>query len=712
MQAPFYVSTFDIDNENFTLSNLIKDNINVELEEVTQKKQLGTITDILRSLRTKTMVCENEYTDNGYLDDFLNYYVGCHENYPKTCSRIHFFKGDFDYDTFESVIESEVQDVKGLGEYLGFMVIKPIPMTFIGRTCLKIPEKYTSNQMKVITRVYTADLFGLKLEVESLAFQEQDQVVSACTSASIWCLLHALKFRKIKSPAQITLAATEHNKIINTFPSSGLNSVEIERALESFSLRQYTISPKVESRTSLKELVEHVETYINSGIPLILGVECLTKSDANPYKVIGEHAVTIVGYGKDNYGRLDQLIVHDDRKGPFTVLRFVPDYPYITEQHDITDVTDAQKVTILVNDTVYQDVENKDSPDFGEVMVYNNLIIATDPRVRIGFYPIAQTVDGIKSLLDITFNNMAADAGVENTSEILTSIKLLKSSEYKDKVKASTIIKKVDVLTSNFPKYLWVAEFLVDGHAQFDLVFDSSCLPQGNAFLCSACFNESSLETLNILAKSHYNYVLKEKGMFVTHEPDFITQVLRSIKAKPKSHFNYLDSVFGRPLMPKLIKQTEIASEQINIQDRLLVLLHSFDNKNAENPDRFKALLDKQMAFDYEWDKSDISNVVKVKAKTLIWLISEYGALFVGEDSKATGHPTLTGAKPARIGGEFIEKSDKPGTIIVNCFSGRYSTNFGVEQDKMGYLKNAMAKINDILGRHQYTFEIDERLNN
>ncbi|WP_258406331.1 C39 family peptidase [Shewanella halotolerans] len=702
MKAPFFVSSFNRNVDNFALSNLIKQTVNVQLEDVTLKKQLASITKILSELNAKTMVCENQYTDNGYLEDYLNYYVGCHENYSRTCSRIHFFDGDFDYDRFEQVIVNSTDNAESLGNYLGFMVVKPIPMTFIGRTCLKLPESYAYPAHTVITREYTADLFGLKLTVSSLAFQEQDRVVAACSSSSIWCLLHALKLRRIKSPAQITMAATESSKIINTFPSSGLNTAEIERALEYFDLRQHQISPHASSSQNLLLLKEVVQTYIDSNIPLILGVECQKKQPNMPYITAGEHAVTIIGYGNNKSGEMDKLIVHDDRSGPFSILRFVPDY---------TIKSTEEKVTVLISEEFYVDTTVITAHEYPEVMVYNNLIIATDPRVRIGFDPIAQTVDGIATLLSSTFAILASTLPGPLRAVVTSKVKLQKSSNYKQKVKSKCVSNKSEILTRNFPKYLWIGEYSVNGTPLFDLIFDSTNLPQGEAYLCSAFYDDSAQEILTKLATEHYDDVIAKREEYTNHSPDFIHQVLRVIKSKnkPNRFFNYLDEVFGRAWMPQLIKNTEIANKQLNEQDRRLVLQHSFDNKNQITNDRFKALLDIQTIRTYTW-KKEPEPKEEIEARWLIWVISEYGALFIGEDSDETGHPTLTGARPARIGGEFIQRPEDPNTIFVNCFSGRYSKNFANKPEKEIFLNNAMTKISDILGGNGYTFVLDERL--
>ena len=126
MKSTFFVSEFE--SGNFALNNLIKESISSDFQDVNQKRQLKHINNLLVDLGAQTIVCERDYIDGGYLDDFTKYYVTCHEDYPKRCMRLHFFGNKFTYDMFESEI---VKDVKPtiLGRYLGYIVIKPIPMT-------------------------------------------------------------------------------------------------------------------------------------------------------------------------------------------------------------------------------------------------------------------------------------------------------------------------------------------------------------------------------------------------------------------------------------------------------------------------------------------------------------------------------------------------------------------------------------------------------
>jgi hypothetical protein len=713
MKQPYFVSEFTSDNHSF--SNIIKHNIKVNLESVTQKRQLRSIVRLLSELDAKTMVSENEYVDNGYLEDYLNYYVGCHEAYPKYCTRIHFFTHSFEHDTFEQslLLETEDEVKEKLGEYLGFIVIKPIPMTFIGRTCLKSPLGNFAENSKLISRTYKANLFGLQLEVQAVAFQEQDQVVSACTSASIWCLLHGLQVKPIKSPAQITQAATESSMVINTFPNLGLSPIEIERALEHFSLRQYTVSPKGKTQKDIQQLTKYIRTFVDSDIPLILGAECLGLIDSgqveqsldvtqvNPpvqpkseYSELGKHAVTVIGYELDDKHELTKLIVHDDREGPYTVLEFKSNY----------EAGKRGKLTALIEASQLADTCISNSFKCKEIMIYSSLIIGIDPRVRISFDIISRTEIKLVTLLNEHFLALQQKIASGSIPVICTKIKLVRSCDYKQHIKANPYKNQKAILTRCFPKYLWVIECEMNGEDSFDFVFDSSSLPQGASFIC-ACYKEDWTETLMYeISKLYYKEELKERSEYRFRDSDFLLQVLNSLKRESNNFFSYHDENFGKARMPKLIKATEISNEQLNDSENRLILYNTQDNYQ-DGTNRFRQLLDKQ-----EFKPIHFRNKEKepqFSGRKLIWIISEYGALYVGPDSAETGHPTLTGAKAARIGGEFIEKASETGTIYVNYYSGRYSYNFKDDAERFKFLNSALPKIDSIIGNEDITFMND-----
>lgn len=73
-----------------------------------------------------------------------------------------------------------------------------------------------------------------------------------------------------------------------------------------------------------------------------------------------------------------------------------------------------------------------------------------------------------------------------------------------------------------------------------------------------------------------------------------------------------------------------------------------------------------------------------------MWVIDRNGFLRIGKEKTDSekGHPTLTGGKPARIGGE-LEFDIEDNTWVVNPFSGRYSDGYE-DDEKKKYLNNAI----------------------
>ena len=88
----------------------------------------------------RTIVVEHEYVDRDYLDDYVSYYSRSFVAYARTCTRLHFFTSSFNEGDFSSWVERGIsvrQKAALQRNYLGFVVIKPLPETVFGRTCLR-----------------------------------------------------------------------------------------------------------------------------------------------------------------------------------------------------------------------------------------------------------------------------------------------------------------------------------------------------------------------------------------------------------------------------------------------------------------------------------------------------------------------------------------------------------------------------------------------
>ncbi len=215
---------------------------------VASKTHLTYFDEYFGKLKAKTIVVESPYTDGDFLDDYAAYYVRCLGKYRSRCARLHFFQVAFDDSGLKKAAKQQSKrlrrrTLRALQKaYLGFIVVKPLPETVVGRTCLKTyPEG--ERRHYAATRSYDVHLLGFKLTVESLAFQEQDKVAAACATSAIWSVLQGtgvLFQHEITSPVEITKKATEHVRdATREFPNAGLYPEQMADAIRGVGLTLY-----------------------------------------------------------------------------------------------------------------------------------------------------------------------------------------------------------------------------------------------------------------------------------------------------------------------------------------------------------------------------------------------------------------------------------------------------------------------------------------
>ena len=210
-----------------TLSNLVKECFGSYFPDILEKRQVSYIYRYLNDLNAKSILLEFDYTDKDYLEDYSRYYVKSFNNNGHKCARLHFFSEEIDHGKLNDIlITGDANKRLNLqGAYLGFIIIKPLPKTFVGKTCLKnYPAfKVEGKSKRCLYKEYEVDLFGIQLKVDSIAFQEQDQVVSACATTAIWTALHAQPgrdVREINACSIITTQAINHIEgSSNNFPN-------------------------------------------------------------------------------------------------------------------------------------------------------------------------------------------------------------------------------------------------------------------------------------------------------------------------------------------------------------------------------------------------------------------------------------------------------------------------------------------------------------
>lgn len=672
-----------------TISNLVKECYGSAFPDIYDKKQVDYLYRYLRDLGAECVLLETEYVDKDYLDDYTKFYAHRFGSRGHRCARLHFFSQKYSHTEFEGLLDNGQPSTMVNDTYLGFLVVKPLPKTFIGKTCLRLYSRLRERTPKrvVLRRRYDVNLFGLDLSVESIGFQEQDKVVSACATTSIWCALQALDWKGVRDmPSCGEITANAINFIdgsSNSFPRGDLTNKQMLRALDAEGLRHHVHSL---NSASLEEAKRIISTYLESGLPLILGAD-VYRLIAKTGSRLADHATTIVGY---DFGGADPcLYVHDDRFGPFARARFVELEGFQLERRAGQI---AQKWALVLQ-------EKDDSGAWvepAELLIPTMLIGMTHKKVRIPLDMVVGTCDRVRQM-----HGQAAEAlrqsqlaGVGKSDwGIGFDIKLREVSTIKRDIRHSSfeadpdlddeqnaawkrrhLNQKIALLTKSMARFQWVADFYFEERLAFTIFIDATDIPQGDAV--SEIYERSPTNMAAIV--SMVRAVAGEAVAKSGEGQSFINSFLRRLTPVVSGLQHHLDSTFGVPGAPVRLKAAEI--EQGDVRSNATVR-RFYEPVNETIDQCFPAL--ESAADPY-----------------LIWVIDFEGTLLVGQEVDSMGHPTLTGFKPARIAGE-LRKAD--GRWVLNSKSGRYSASY---ENSRQLLENALKRFQSVFPASQGDIQI------
>lgn len=476
-------------------------NENTVEENVKINTRIQYLASYLSIIQCKKIIIENDYTDKDYLLDYQDFYVRCFKNYSKICKRAHFFSVNFSNEDIERILNAkEDKDlIEKLQEnYLGFTVIKPLPEKVVGKTCIKNFEDSDKRAFLATRDDYKVHLFGIEFKVKSLAFQEQDTIMGACATISLWCAFHKtsqLFGHGVYSPGEITRSATKHYLSgTREIPSEGLTIDQILDGIRQTGLTyEVTKIEKDENNKDMKDkeiLLGTIYAYLKMEIPVILGI---VRPDGR------RHAVTITGYrlerinegikGKTNLiaSSINRLYAHDDNIGPFSRVYITEkEYPqYIINMKQLKSPSESKDYPIeaydfsekLINfrpglklEFVYPPEDTKK-----EVTPYI-MVIPLYHKIRINFKNICSEINKINGIFKYAFEDP-----VINWDIFLSTSNSLKSDLLKD----SKINKKIrkEILTRSMPKYIWRCKAFSNNNEMMEIIADSTDINANNSLL-------------------------------------------------------------------------------------------------------------------------------------------------------------------------------------------------------------------------------------
>lgn len=460
-------------------------------------------------VKAKTVLVENNYVDRDFLEDFAGYYVRCFADYPRKCTRLHFFNFNFRESDFKKLLVGNTSEVslESLQQgYLGFIVLKPLPVTIIGRTCLKVyptaaDEPGLSQRYFPAVRSYKANLFGISLSVQTLAFQEQDSVAAACATSALWSTFHAtgiLFQHLIPSPVEITKAATNNSHFLSrSLPSQGLTVFQIAQAIRGIGLEPLLVQASQEGC-----LKNNLYAYLRSHVPVLMVIDLYDISEETPY-FMGKHAVVVAGYCLDeqnprkdqsdlvlNAARISKIYAHDDQIGPFARMEF-DDLPVSIsqggEQEDLFSISTSWK--------------SRKSKQIGYVRAVPDVVlIPLYHKIRIPFEVIQSLVLYFNTLLETLINEDKTPL----SQKLEWDISLITIDEFRKSIMNSKEIDKsllFELITDNMPRFLWRASAYGEDKIVLELLFDATDIEQGQFFVRAVEYNQALSIFLRTIAQ-------------------------------------------------------------------------------------------------------------------------------------------------------------------------------------------------------------------
>jgi len=495
---------------------------------ISGKAQIEYFDKFLQKHKAKTMVFEDEYIESSYLSDYSAYYVCSFNEYRTRCTRIHFFSHKFQNVDFSEILRSKeyldsfMKDY--LTSYIGYIVVKPLPISLFGRTCLKPPPKVSNHEYFLETRKVACNLFGIKFTIPCIPFQEQDRAVGACATSALWSAFEATAFlfqHTIPSLSQITRAASKGSPHDSRhFPNHGLNTIQMASAV-----RYVGLEPSCVKLYSYDRIKRYIYAYLKGNMPIILGGKLYElREDSKKPKYIGMHAVTVTGFENssnnikpNNDGlllsssKISKVFIHDDQVGPYSeLIEF-----------------DPKKVDLPLN---YVDGELKSSSPYltqwkdndgnenNVIFVPHLIVLPLYLTMRISFEIIYACIYHFNLYLldvlkELNWSNEDIKWDIFHSSlqefrEFLNSSDNIISGSYKE-----------SLLTETLPLYLWrgIAREPTGEHI-FELLFDSTDLERGDLFLKAIIYKEYSINlfkdffsdlTMSIVPNRHTRKIIQ-----------------------------------------------------------------------------------------------------------------------------------------------------------------------------------------------------------
>lgn len=457
------------------------------LREVSEDPDMGNIIgEFLDGFRDYLyFVVEYPYVDKVYRDSYYHYYASKHSAYQRDCIRVLIFEKEVKITEFSNPKKfKKLQD-----DFLGYFVLRPL-RTIIGRSLIN-PAAFEDKNVKICLQKSECVVLGIKLTVQGFPHSSQDSETITCAETTIWSAMEyfGTRYSDYKPVLPSTIIKTmERIAVQRQLPSNGLTMEQI-----SFALKQFGFGTRIYSKEQYgQELFDIIDTYIESGIPVMTGLESDEGSLGHVVVLIGKQYEN----GVEKFNRIKQRKLTLSGKS--------------VSYHDIVQL--PGKYVVQDDNLAPYQVITLDRPgahyDDSASQAYqiDSIVVPLYPKIYLEAYVAKNLILQIlkDSVLGFQFDN-----------GFVLRCFLASSRSFKNHIAKSMAIGKDikgTILVSKMPKFIWVAE-IYDKNAYVPFTGEA----KGLVVLDATEANSTSIDTL-ILAAYPDRAIAIDQNKFITLE--------------------------------------------------------------------------------------------------------------------------------------------------------------------------------------------------
>jgi hypothetical protein len=432
---------------------------------------LKTLCDTFRRLGAQSFLIEEAYIDRDFSAAFSAFYAALFRPGQKYCRRIHFFTAKMEELVTSATAEEIARELETKRDgYLGHIVLRPLTHAPVGSALVSVEHLGRGKgRCCDISAHYEVHVLGADLKVEGVPLTQQDRRVGSCAQAAVWSVgrhfnrRHGGPWFSLADISEAALKPTD-DVVTRSLPAGSeyLRPLNIVRALRAMDRHPVVHGPWGDATAPNYPLPPHevINRYLDSGIPVILGLRGEKDGPGHAVVAVGRDlkpAGSIESQNRPTWAELTQnFLVHDDQLGSHCALPVREadrhaDYAWTVEN----DVTYA---IVPLPDKVFM------TADVAEKIARENLENIVADRAR---YVERARAGEHSAKFDANIDKLDADFYGAEADGLVARTYLTYGWKYKRRALRNRFPDqfKTELLTKQFPRYVWVTEFSLPSEA-------------------------------------------------------------------------------------------------------------------------------------------------------------------------------------------------------------------------------------------------------